>query len=330
VRSPSWHHSLVVTTQESMKIVVTGGAGFIGSHLIQALHGVGHSVTVIDELNDYYDPALKRANLELIKPEQFFQTDLRDADAVERIFAAEHYDAIIHLGARAGVRPSLLQPDLYTSVNVLGTLNLLNAAVQHNVPQFIFGSTSAVYGNSTVLPFQETADVSAPISPYAASKRSAEILCEEYQKKFGLLVTVLRFFTVYGERGRPDMAPYLFTKAVLTHQPITRYGDGSTSRDYTYVTDIVAGIMLAIANPFPFEIINLGNNHGVPLNDFIHTIEQVTGETAVLIPSTMQAGDVNHTLADVSKAKQLLGWEPQVGLVAGLTHFVKWFKTNRL
>lgn len=313
-----------------MNIVVTGGAGFIGSHLVQALHTAGHTVTVIDDLNDYYNPDYKRANLELIQPEQFFQIDLRNAAEVEKVFAQTAFDVIVHLGARAGVRPSLQQPDLYTAVNVIGTLNLLNAAVKYKIPRIIFGSTSAVYGNSTVLPFTETADVSAPISPYAATKRAAELLCAEYHEKFGLQATILRFFTVYGERGRPDMAPYLFTKAVLAHEPITRYGDGETSRDYTYISDVIAGIMAAIAKPFPFEIINLGNNHGVSLNTFIQTVEKVTGETAVIIPSTMQPGDVNHTLADITKAKHLLDWEPQIDLTTGLTRFVEWYKANRL
>lgn len=312
-----------------MTVLVTGGAGFIGSHVIQALQNLGHTVVNIDELNDYYNPEFKRANLALLNTHAFYEIDFCDAAAVETVFAQHQFDSIIHLGARAGIRPSLAQPELYTRVNVFGTTTLLNAAVKYNVPQFIFGSSSSVYGNSTPLPFVESVAVHDPISPYAATKLAAEQIVASYQAKYKFNTTIFRFFTVYGERGRPDMAPYLFTDAVLHGKPIKKFGDGSSSRDYTYITDIVSGIISALQTPFPLEIINLGNSQAVTLNEFIQTLETITGKTAQFQQLPPQAGDVGHTLADISKAKQLLGYEPHTSLAEGLERFVRWFQSNR-
>lgn len=313
-----------------MTILVTGGAGFIGSHLIQALQRLGEHVMNIDELNDYYNPEFKRQNLALLKPHPFYQIDVCNEAAVEQVFRAHQIDVVIHLGARAGVRPSLQQAALYKRVNVGGTKNLIAAAVRHGVSHFIFGSTSAVYGNTTLLPFVETAMNLQPVSPYAVTKLQAEHDLQQAHEQHGLQTTILRFFTVYGERGRPDMASYAFTEAVLRRQPIQKFGDGSTSRDYTYIDDIISGIVAALERPWPFEIINLGNHQAVTLNEFIATLEQVTGKTALITPQPMQAGDVTHTLADIYKAARLLDYYPTTPLAVGLERFVEWYKKNRL
>ncbi|EKD75943.1 MAG: hypothetical protein ACD_43C00272G0013 [uncultured bacterium] len=313
-----------------MSILVTGGAGFIGSHVIQALQSLGHSVVNIDEVNDYYYPEYKRENLALLDKHPFYEIDFCDAAAVDEVFSQHQFDCIVHLGARAGIRPSLVQPDLYTKVNVFGTTVLLNAAIKYHVPQFIFGSSSSVYGNTTPLPFNELAAVHDPVSPYAATKLAAEQIARSYHEQYGLATTILRFFTVYGERGRPDMAPYLFTEAVLTGQSIKKFGDGSSSRDYTYIADIVAGIVAAVQRPFPFEIINLGNHQAVSLNEFISTLEQITGKTAQLEQLPPQSGDVDHTLADITKAQKLLGYKPITSLSVGLERFVDWYYKERL
>lgn len=313
-----------------MTILVTGGAGFIGSHVIQALQNLNYEVVNIDEINDYYNPEFKRANLALLDKQAFYEIDFCDEIAVEKVFTQHHIDCVIHLGARAGIRPSLVQPTLYTRTNVFGTAVLLNAAVKHTVAQFIFGSSSSVYGNITPLPFVETAPVQDPVSPYAATKIAAETIVHDYQVKYGFNATILRFFTVYGERGRPDMAPYLFTEAVLRGQPIKKFGDGNSSRDYTHVSDIVNGIVAAVQHPFAHEIINLGNNTAITLNEFIRTLERISGKTAVFEQLPPQTGDVSHTLADISKAKRLLRYEPHINLTAGLERFVAWFQNNRL
>lgn len=312
-----------------MTVLVTGGAGFIGSHLIQALQRREITVVNIDELNDYYNPVFKKSNLALLEQHPFYQIDVCDGAALDTIFQQHAIDLIVHLGARAGVRPSLQQPELYERVNVGGTRTLLETAVRYHVPRFIFGSTSAVYGNTTPLPFAETATTLQPVSPYAATKLAAEALLRDYHAKFGMQTTSLRFFTVYGERGRPDMAPYLFTEALLHNQPIKKFGDGSTSRDYTSIDDIISGMMAAIERPFPFEIINLGNHTGVSLNAFIATLEEITGQTALIEALPAQAGDVNHTLADISKAERLLNYHPSTPLRVGLERFVEWYKKNR-
>lgn len=311
-------------------VLVTGGAGFIGSHLLAALLQAGYNVVNIDELNDYYNPEFKRYNLAQLPDHPFYQGNICDSALLQKIFQEHQIDRVVHLGARAGVRPSIQQPELYQTVNFGGTKTLADMASAHGVKQFIFGSTSAVYGNTATLPFSETQTNLQPISPYATTKLQAEGYLRELHDRTTLPITILRFFTVYGERGRPDMAPYVFTEAVITHQPIKKFGDGKTSRDYTYIGDIVSGIMAAVRQPYDFEIINLGNNHAVSLNEFIHTVEMVTGETAVIEQLSAQAGDVTHTLADISKAQALLKFHPHTSLADGLRRFVEWYRTERL
>ncbi|EKD78591.1 MAG: nad-dependent epimerase/dehydratase [uncultured bacterium] len=311
------------------EILVTGGAGFIGSHLIQALSQAGYSVVNIDELNDYYNPAFKQYNLAQLPKHSFYQGSVCDEKFLEQIFQKHDITKVVHLGARAGVRPSLQQPQLYDEVNFGGTKKLVDRASTHGVTQFIFGSTSAVYGNTATLPFSEDLINLNPISPYAISKLKAERYLHEHHVRTGLPVTIFRFFTVYGERGRPDMAPYLFTEAILHQQPIKKFGDGSTSRDYTYIDDIISGIMTAIERSFDFEIINLGNHQAVSLNEFISTLEHVTGKTAVIEQLPAQSGDVNHTLADILKARRLLNYEPKTSLQEGLQRFVNWYYATR-
>ena len=311
------------------EILVTGGAGFIGSHLVQSLIQAGHSVVNIDELNDYYNPEFKHYNLAQLPRHPFYQGNICDAALLHTVFQKHRINKVIHLGARAGVRPSIQQPQLYEAVNYGGTAQLVDIATQHGIEQFIFGSTSAVYGNTASLPFTEEIVNLSPISPYAISKLKAERYLQEHHVRTDLPLTILRFFTVYGERGRPDMAPYLFTEAILHQQPIKKFGDGSTSRDYTYIADIIAGIMVAVQQPFDFEIINLGNSRAVTLNEFISTLEQATGKTAVIEQLPAQSGDVNHTLADVSKAQRLLGYQPTTSLETGLRKFVGWYVATR-
>lgn len=313
-----------------MEILVTGGAGFIGSHLIQALIKADYTVTNVDELNDYYNPAFKRYNLDQLSQHTFYQGSVCDGQFLEDIFQKHHFAKVVHLGARAGVRPSVQQPQLYEQVNFGGTKTLLTLASKYNVNQFIFGSTSAVYGNTTPLPFSENATNLQPVSPYAKTKLTAEQLLQEQHTRTGLPTTILRFFTVYGERGRPDMAPYLFTEAILQRKPIKKFGDGTTSRDYTYIDDIVAGIIAAIQQPFDFEIINLGNHQAVALNDFIHILETVTQQPAIIEQLPDQAGDVQHTLADIRKAERLLKYQPTTSLETGLKKFVNWYRAVRL
>lgn len=311
-----------------MKILLTGGAGFIGSHIAELLQS-DHELVIIDDLNDYYDPAYKQANLDLLHPAQFYQLDITDYNALKQVFADHQFDTIIHCAARAGVRPSIKEPELYANVNLLGTTHLAELAAQHKVKQFIFGSTSAVYGNAKQIPFSESEVQLEPISPYAASKLGAELMLHTFHSLYDTKTTILRFFTVYGERGRPDMAPYLFTEAVLNQKQFKKFGDGTTSRDYTYVKDIAAGVKAALDKPLDYEIINLGNNQPVSLNDFIATIETITGESAIYEQIEMQPGDVEHTYANIDKAKQLLNWQPTTSLQDGLTHFIEWYKTER-
>ncbi len=313
-----------------MTILVTGGAGFIGSHLVEALETSGHHIVVIDNFNDYYRPDYKRANVTHFHTKWIYELDICDKEKLEPIFQKHAFDGIIHLAARAGIRPSLLQPEFYRAVNVAGTKNLAELAVQYQVPQFIFGSSSSVYGDSTIIPYRENDASGKPVSPYAATKLAAEQLLATVSQTQSLQVTCLRFFTVYGERGRPDMAPYLFTEAVLHNQPIKKFGDGTTSRDYTYVADIVQGIVAALNHPLAYEIINLGNHHTITLNQFIYLVEQFTGKTAIIEQLAPQAGDMPHTWANINKAQHLLGYQPKTSFAEGMERFIHWFQTTRL
>ncbi len=308
-------------------ILVTGGAGFIGSHLVDKLIDRGDSVVLIDEFNDYYNPKIKRQNISqhAHNPNfKLYETDIRDSITINQIIETHKPDCVVHLAARAGVRPSLQDPKLYYDVNVMGTLNVLEAMKQNNVPQLVFASSSSVYGNRASGPFKETDNTDAQVSPYGASKKAGELLCHTYAHLYGIKTTCLRFFTVFGPRNRPDMACYLFTKAILDQKPITMFGDGSTGRDYTFVDDTVSGILEAIDQPFAFEIINLGNSSPVLLEDLIASIEKVAGKKANIIPGALQPGDVQLTYADISRAKLLLGWEPKISLEAGLKSLHTW------
>lgn len=317
-----------------MRILVTGGAGFVGSHVVDRLIRDGHFVVVVDDFNDFYPPKFKEENISAHRAHKSFKLyrgDVSDFKFLSGVFEKEEkFDAIIHLAARAGVRKSIENPALYCRTNIDGTLNLLELAKIYGVKDFIFASSSSVYGKSSKVPFEEEDPADRPISPYAATKRAAELLMHSYHHLFGLNCTALRFFTVYGERGRPDMAPYLFTEAIFKGDAIVQFGDGNTERDYTYVGDIVDGIAGCLGKQFGYEVVNLGGNQPVPLKKFIGTLENITGIKANIVQKPMQAGDVTVTFANISKAKRLLGWEPKVHLEEGLTRFVDWYRKNRL
>ncbi len=307
---------------------MTGNAGFIGSNLTKRLLKLGDEVVGIDNFNDYYRPKSKEKNIAEFKINPNFtqeRADILDKEKLQLIFSQARPEIVIHLAARAGVRPSLKNPKLYYQVNVMGTKNLLDLAKKHKVKQFILASSSSVYGNQTKIPFSEADKLAKSISPYAETKLEAEALCRQYN----FPVTVLRFFTVYGPKGRPDMAPYLFTKRILEGQTITRFGDGSTSRDYTYIDDIVEGIIAAINRPLAYEIINLGNNQPVKLKDLIRIVERITGEKANIIEKPRHQADVRQTYADIAKAKELLNWRPKTDLETGMRRFIEWFELNQ-
>lgn len=316
-----------------MKILITGGAGFIGSHLAEQLLKDGHEVVVLDNFNDYYDPKWKEENIEAAKKNKNFKLyrgDVLDEQLIDKIFKTEHIETIIHLAARAGVRPSIQNPMLYEKVNIGGTGIILEAARHHGVKDIILASSSSVYGNQKKTPFSEEDTVNHPISPYAATKRAMELLAHVYHHLYGTNIACLRLFTVYGERGRPDMASYLFTKKILKGEEIQKFGDGSSKRDYTYVEDIADGIIACVGKNFGYEIINLGRNNPISLNDFIAAIEQATGKKAKIKKVPKQEGDAEKTYADISKAKKLLGWEPKTLLQEGLMKFTTWYKNRRL
>ena len=310
-----------------MTILVTGGAGFIGSHVVEALLARGDKVTVVDDFNDFYDPALKRGNVAMFgNRATIIEADIRDAAALRAIFSTGRFDAIAHIAARAGIRPSVAQPRLYTEVNILGTQNLLELAREFGVRRFVFASSSSVYGVGQPVPFREDAALLHPISPYAATKLAAEALTHVYHHLHGLNVTCLRLFTVYGPRQRPDLAIHKFTSAILRGKPVEIYGDGKTARDYTYSDDVVQGFLAALNRCAEFEIVNLGESRTVELRELVQVIEKATGKKAQLRQLSAQPGDVPITYADISKAKHLLGYNPQVDIEEGIRRFVAWFR----
>jgi UDP-glucuronate 4-epimerase len=321
--------SLSLRIIPSMKFLVTGGAGFIGSHVCEQLLADGHAVWVLDDLNAFYDPQLKRANLQAIQSRggqfEFIHADLVDAPAVEALFARVKFDQVIHLAARAGVRPSLAEPALYQRVNVEGTVNILEAARKHGCPKVTIASSSSVYGVNAKTPFAESDPIFSAISPYAASKLACEALGHVYHHVYGLDVIMLRFFTVYGPRQRPDLAIHKFAKLIAAGQPIPVFGDGSTARDYTYITDIVDGIMGCTRHRFGFEIFNLGESQTVTLARLIELLENSLGRKAILNRQPAQPGDVPLTFADVSQARAKLGYAPRTKIADGIPLFVKWF-----
>jgi UDP-glucuronate 4-epimerase len=316
-----------------MNILITGGAGFIGSHLSERLIRLGHAVSIIDDLNDYYAPELKRRNLASIREAGryvFHHADIRDAGRVLEIVQQEQPEVIVHLAARAGVRPSLEQPLLYEEVNLRGTLTLLEAARAAGVRKFIFASSSSIYGIANQVPFREDDHAVMPISPYAATKIGGEKLCYTYSHLYNLSVVCLRFFTVYGPRQRPDLAIRKFTEMISRGQPIPVYGDGSAGRDYTFVADTVSGIVASIEYPCSFDIFNLGNSHPIALNRMISTIEEALGKKANVHRLPDQPGDVPITYADISKAQRLLGYRPATTFEEGVRAFVAWYRQTAL
>jgi UDP-glucuronate 4-epimerase len=316
-----------------MAILITGGAGFIGSHLTARLLGRGEEVVCLDDFNDYYNPAFKRENVAPFAHDpqwHLVEGDIRDEQTVAAVFARFGVEATVHLAARAGVRPSILQPRLYEEVNCVGTVTLLEAARRHGVSRFVFGSSSSVYGVNSKLPFAEDDPITCPVSPYAATKRAGELLAYTYHHLYGLEVTCLRFFTVYGPRQRPEMAIYRFTELLASGVAVPRFGDGSSSRDYTFIDDIVGGLVAALDHPAGFEIVNLGGAHVTSLSELIALIAAALGVEPRVDPHPSQAGDVPITFADVAKAKRLWGWEPRVGIAEGIERFVAWFRAARL
>lgn len=312
-----------------MHILVTGGAGFIGSHVCERLLREGHSVCAFDDLNDFYAPALKQANLRdlqsLALPFTFVHGDLTDVSAVEEAFASASFDQVIHLAARAGVRPSLQQPALYQRVNVEGTVNLLEAARARKVRKVTIASSSSVYGVNAKVPFSEADPIFSAISPYAASKLACEALGHTYHHVYGMDIAMLRFFTVYGPRQRPDLAIHKFASLISAGKSIPVFGDGSTARDYTYVTDTVDGIMACTRQEFGFDIFNLGESQTVRLDYLISLLEKSLGKTANIDRQPPQPGDVPITYADISKARAKLGYNPTVKIETGIPKFVEWF-----
>lgn len=309
-----------------MKILVTGGAGFIGMHVARKLIELGHSVVIIDNFNDYYDVKIKEDRIKLVKEAKVYRADISDYPKMEEIFANEKFDKVCHLAAQAGVRYSLENPFAYISSNDVGTLNLLECCRQYDVKDFVFASSSSVYGGNTKIPFSEDDNVDKPISLYAATKKSNELMAHVYHHLFGIRCTGLRFFTVYGEFGRPDMAMWIFTKNIIEGKPIDVFNFGKMKRDFTYISDVVDGVVKAVMNPFDYEIINLGNHKPVELLYFISIIEKELGKKAITEMLPMQPGDVPATYADNSKAKKLLGWEPSTSIEEGVKRFVRWFK----
>ncbi len=312
------------------KIVVTGGAGFIGSHLCEALLQRDHDVTALDSFDDFYDPRIKRRNLETAAANRLFtlvEGDIRDEGAVDRAIG-DDVDVVVHLAARAGVRPSIEQPLLYTDVNVLGTAVLLEACRRHGVGTFIFGSSSSIYGNNEKVPFAESDPADNPISPYAATKKSGELLCHSYHDLYGMAITCLRFFTVYGPRQRPDLAIHKFARLISAGEAIPVFGDGSMMRDFTYIDDIIDGILRSADRAGGYHIYNLGESEPISLSELIARLEETLGRTAIIDRQPLQPGDVDRTFADVSLARQELGYQPSTDLRTGLARFVEWFHND--
>ncbi len=309
--------------------LVTGGAGFIGSHLVDHLLARGDDVVCLDDFNDFYNPALKRENVERHKTYsryRLMEGDIRDVELLSSLFSQFDIRKIVHLAARAGVRPSLQQPLLYEDVNVRGTIHLLDLARDRKVDQFIFASSSSVYGGNTKTPFHEDDRISRTVSPYAATKYAGELMCYTYHHLYGIPTTCLRFFTVYGPRQRPEMAIHKFTRLIYEGKPIPFFGDGQTGRDYTYIDDIIQGVRAAIDRPFAFEVFNLGESFCVTLEDLVRLLEKTSGRKAELQNLPPQPGDVEITYADISKARQMLGYQPRTALAEGLTKFINWFE----
>ncbi|MDP3114181.1 MAG: SDR family NAD(P)-dependent oxidoreductase [Candidatus Cloacimonadaceae bacterium] len=313
-------------------ILVTGGAGFIGSHLCEALLAQGHKVLCLDNFCDFYDPQIKMTNISECRKQPNFsliECDITDLDELSKAFSYYKIDLVVHLAAMAGVRPSIQNPELYEKVNVAGTLNLLQLCKIHGIGRFIFASSSSVYGNNAKLPFSESDNVDNPISPYAATKKAGELLCHTYHYLDKMSIICLRFFTVYGPRQRPDLAICKFASLLESGEALPVFGDGTSSRDYTYIGDIIQGVMRSIQyvqDHLCYEIINLGNDRGIGLLDMILNLEQVFHKEARLDFRVPQDGDIPHTLADISIARRLLGYQPRTSFAQGMQSFAEWWK----
>jgi UDP-glucuronate 4-epimerase len=315
-----------------MNILVTGGAGFIGSHLVERLLREGHQVVCLDNFDDFYDPALKRRNLAAPLQDRAFRLvegDLRHEGALKKILASGRIDGVAHLAARAGVRPSVQNPALYADVNIRGTIHLLEACRESGVRRFLFASSSSVYGNSSQVPFSEDDPVNHPISPYAATKKAGELLCHTYHYLYGVDIACLRYFTVYGPRQRPEMAIHHFTRCIHEGRKISLFGDGSSRRDYTYIDDAVDGTVRALFNKHGFEIYNIGESQTISLMELIRAIEKGVGKKAILEHLPEQPGDVRQTFADIRKAREKLGYDPRTRIQEGLSRFVRWYLQER-
>src|SRR5258707_4096508 len=310
-----------------MRILVTGGAGFIRSHLVEKLLAGGHKVVIVDDFNDFYDPQIKHANIaDFAKDVTVCHVDLRESDSVRTLFGREKVDAIVHLAARAGVRPSIQYPRLYYDTNVIGTLHLLEAARVTGVQRFTFASSSSVYGASKTIPFSEEEHLTQTLSPYGATKIAGEFLCATYAHLYQMRVVALRYFTVYGPRQRPDLAIHQFTRRIYAGEAIDQFGDGTTRRDYTYIDDIIQGTLAGLKYEGPlFDIFNLGESETIRLKDLISAIESALGKKAKIKQLPEQAGDMPLTCADISKAKKLLGYDPKTKFREGLPRFIEWF-----
>lgn len=311
-------------------ILVTGGAGFIGSHLVDTLLAEGGwRVCVVDNFNDFYSPEIKRANISahLANPKfQIYEVDIQNRRALKKVFADNRFSVVVHLASRAGVRPSLEKPVDYVETNVTGTVNLLECAREFGVKQFIFGSSSSVYGINAKVPFSESDETAQPISQYAVSKAAAELMCHTYSHLYDIRCVCLRFFTVYGARQRPDLAIHKFAKLIYNEKPIPVFGDGSTRRDYTYVDDIIQGVRASIDyTGSKYEIFNLGESQTVELRELIEMLEKSIGREAIIDRRGAQAGDVPLTFADISKTQRVLGYRPQTKIEDGIPKFVDWF-----
>jgi len=312
-----------------MRVLVTGGAGFIGSHVCEHLLARGDELTVLDNFNDFYAPAIKRENAALLHGANMIEGDIRDQDTVKRLFREGNFDGVIHLAAMAGVRPSLIDPLHYSDVNVRGTQILLREVEQRRNVRFVFASSSSVYGSNEKVPFREDEDIHHPISPYAATKRAGELLCYTHHHLYGTPISCLRFFTVYGPRQRPEMAIHSFAKKCLARQPIPFFGDGSTRRDYTYIADIVDGTVRALDRARGYAIYNLGESRTISLAELIAEIGRQCGVEPILDRRPLQPGDVLITYADVSKARAELGYEPRTAIEDGIARFLAWMRARQ-
>ncbi len=318
------------------KILLTGCAGFIGSHVAEALLEQGKRVVGVDNFCDFYAPNIKRKNIEKVQKNTAFsllEIDIRDKEKLQKAFEDFQPNAVIHLAAMAGVRPSIEQPELYNEVNISGTINILEMMKNCGVKKLIFASSSSVYGNNEKVPFAETDNVDKVISPYAATKKAGEVIAYTYHHLYNIDMVLLRFFTVYGERQRPDLAIHKFTRMISEGQPIPFYGDGTTSRDYTYIADIVDGVLKSLnyvqTHEKVYEILNLGESRTISLKKMVETIENALEKKAIIDRQSMQAGDVEQTYADITKAKRLIGYNPQTDFEDGIARFVEWYQNKK-